>query len=77
MGSPMFSEINPTSFRESNKVVGSGTDLDTFTFEILSQQLELEKQIEKQKVALSLKTDFNLIDAFRIFDPEGVGQASH
>jgi len=33
--------------------------------------------VEKAKVDLSLKTDFNLIDAFRMFDPTGTGQASH
>lgn len=38
--------------------------------------MDLEKRLEREKVALSLKTDFNLIDAFRLFDPEGVGQAT-
>jgi hypothetical protein len=28
------------------------------------------------KIDLSLKTDFNLIDAFRMFDPDGTGKAS-
>jgi hypothetical protein len=37
------------------------------------RQLDLEKQVEKAKVDLSLKTDFNLIDAFRMFDPTGTG----
>jgi hypothetical protein len=31
--------------------------------------IDLEKDLEKQKVHLCLKSDFNLIDAFRIFDP--------
>lgn len=46
-------------------------------FSVLVRQLDLEKQVEKCKVDLSLKTDFNLIDAFRMFDPTGTGQASH
>ena len=40
---------------------------------VLMRQLDLEKQVEKAKVDLSLKTDFNLIDAFRMFDPAGTG----
>jgi len=38
--------------------------------------LDLEKDLEKQKIHLSLKCDFNLIDAFRILDPNGVGSVS-
>jgi hypothetical protein len=33
----------------------------------------LERILEKAKIDLTLRTDFNLIDAFRIFDPEGKG----
>lgn len=32
--------------------------------------------MEKAKVDLSLRTDFNLIDAFRVFDSEGRGWIS-
>jgi hypothetical protein len=38
--------------------------------------LDLEKDLEKQKVVLSQKFDFNLIDAFRILDPRGRGAIS-
>ena len=38
--------------------------------------MELERNIEKIKIQLSLKTDFNLIDAFRIFNPSGSGSAN-
>ena len=41
---------------------------ETHIFYVLQNQLELEKRIEKIKIQLSLKTDFNLIDAFRIFN---------
>ena len=37
------------------------------------RQLEIERANETQKVALSLMTDFNLIDAFRLFDSDGTG----
>ena len=46
-------------------------------FHVLLKQLALEKTVERIKVELSLKTDFNLIDAFRMFDPDGTGAASH
>jgi hypothetical protein len=35
---------------------------------LLCAQLELEKRLEKIKVDLALRTDFNLIDTFRLFD---------
>lgn len=50
--------------------------VEDIAFMALQRQLELEKNIEKSKVQLSLKTDFNLIDAFRLFDPCGTGIAS-
>jgi hypothetical protein len=43
---------------------------------IIKTQLDLQGRIERAKVALSLKTDFNLIDAFRIFDRNGLGVAT-
>jgi Ca2+-binding EF-hand superfamily protein len=46
-------------------------------FFVLVKQLDLEKVLERAKVELSLMTDFNLIDAFRMFDPDGTGAASH
>ena len=39
-------------------------------------EIELERNIEKVKIALSLKTDFNLIDAFKIFNESGSGTAT-
>lgn len=44
--------------------------------EIFRLQLDLERQLEKSKIDLTLRTDFNLIDAFRIFDCEGKGWIS-
>lgn len=40
---------------------------------LFRDQLELEKRLERLKIDLTLRTDFNLIDAFRIFDEEGKG----
>lgn len=44
--------------------------------EVFRQQLELERMLEKAKVDLTLRTDFNLIDAFRVFDTQGKGWIS-
>lgn len=33
----------------------------------------MERTLERVKVDLSLRTDFNLIDAFRVFDADGKG----
>ena len=40
---------------------------------LFRDQLELERALESAKVDLSLRTDFNLIDAFRVFDVLGKG----
>ena len=72
MTSPAFSE-------QQNILQGLGNEqmkVDDHIFYIFQSQLELEKKIEKAKIQLSLKTDFNLIDAFRIFNESGNGSAS-
>ena len=40
---------------------------------IFRDQLNLERALERSKIDLCLRTDFNLIDAFRVFDIEGKG----
>lgn len=40
---------------------------------LFRDQLELERRLERIKIDLSLRTDYNLIDAFRLFDNEGKG----
>ncbi len=44
------------------------TESEKVMVDIFRQQLELERCLEKAKIDLTLRTDFNLIDAFRIFD---------
>ena len=70
--SPAFSE-------QTAMMQGLGNEqqkTDDHIFYVFQSQLELEKKIEKAKIQLSLKTDFNLIDAFRIFNESGNGSAS-
>ena len=42
----------------------------------MQKLLELERETERVKVQLSLKPDFNLIDAFRVLNPTGQGYIS-
>lgn len=39
----------------------------------LREMCNLERELEAAKVALTLKADFNLYDAFQIFDPRRSG----
>ncbi len=34
-------------------------------------QIQMENELERIKTDLSLRTDFNLIDGFRVFDVDG------
>lgn len=58
---------NPVSLTNV-KVDRRGSDLSSQLLEVFKSQLQLEKRIERVKIDLSLRTDFNLIDTFRIFD---------
>ena len=60
---------------EYNDITSGLGSADTHIYYVFQNQLELEKNIEKIKIQLSLKTDFNLIDAFRIFNESGTGSA--
>lgn len=42
----------------------------------LKEQINIERAIERAKINLALKSDFNLLDAFRTFDPDGKGFVS-
>ena len=39
--------------------------------EILKDCVFLEREVETAKIELALRTDFNLLDAFRMFDTRG------
>ena len=40
---------------------------------MLKEIVFAEREVESAKIELALKSDFNLIDAFRMFDLKGVG----
>jgi hypothetical protein len=38
---------------------------------VLKDNIFLERELETQRIEMSLKTDFNLLDAYKIFDTKG------
>lgn len=40
---------------------------------MLKEMVFLEREVESAKIELALKSDFNLMDAFRMFDVKGLG----
>lgn len=55
------------------QTISRSRDLELAIVPVLRAQLELEKRLERIKVDLALRTDFNLIDTFRLFDVQGKG----
>jgi hypothetical protein len=43
---------------------------------MLKEIIFMERELESAKIELSLKPDFNLLDAFKIIDVESKGYAS-
>jgi Ca2+-binding EF-hand superfamily protein len=43
----------------------------------LREQISLEKELENAKISLTQRPDFNLYDAFRIFDIDSKGYVSY
>ena len=42
----------------------------------MKDNIFLERELETQRIEMSLKTDFNLLDAFKIFDTRGQGNVT-
>ncbi len=66
-----FAERNLSSSLRSNNNYVSYEEENFITF--LRDLLEIENQIEKAKIDLTYKTDFNVEDAFRNFELDGRG----
>ena len=43
---------------------------------VLKDNIFLEQELESAKIECALKPDFNLLDAFKIFDTQGSGNVS-
>lgn len=49
--------------------IGSYDRIEQAEFsKVLKDNIFLERELEGQKIQAALKTDFNLLDAFKIFD---------
>jgi Ca2+-binding EF-hand superfamily protein len=48
-------------------------EIEDETVRTLKEHLNLEKEVESAKVNLAMKPDFNLFDAFKVFDTQSVG----
>lgn len=48
-------------------------EIEDDTVRCLKDELSLEKEIENAKISLAQRSDFNLFDAFRIFDGSNCG----
>ena len=52
--------------------IGSYDRIEQSEFaKVLKDNIFLERELESQRVELSLKTDFNLLDAFKLFADDG------
>ena len=50
-------------------------ELEEFT-KVLKEIVFSEREVESAKIELALKSDFNLFDAFRMFDFKGLGEVA-
>lgn len=51
-------------------------EIEDETARVLKEHVNLEREIENAKINLSMKSDFNLFDAFKIFDLNNNGYIS-
>jgi len=62
--------------REQGTTSQKEGDLLEGLLKVLREMVYLEREVEVAKEDLALKSDFNLFDAFRLFDKEGAGTIS-
>ena len=62
--------------REQSSISQKEGDLLEGLLKVLREMVYLEREVEVAKEDLALKRDFNLFDAFRLFDKEGTGTIS-
>ncbi len=57
--------------------IGSYDRIEQAEFsKVLKDNIFCERELESAKIEMSLKSDFNLLDAFKIFDTRGQGNVS-
>ena len=65
--------FSPQSRRSAPKF--DRIELEEFT-KVLKEIVFSEREVESAKIELALKSDFNLFDAFRMFDFKGLGEVA-
>ena len=57
--------------------IGSYDRIEQSEFaKVLKDNIFLERELESARIEAALKNDFNLLDAFKIFDSRGTGNIS-
>ena len=69
----MKDNFSPQSRRAAPKL--DRIEIEEFT-KVLKEIVFSEREVESAKIELALKSDFNLFDAFRMFDFKGVGDVT-
>jgi len=61
----------------SGQTYGSYDRVEQAEFaKVLKDNIFIERELESSKIETALKPDFNLLDAFKIFDTRGIGNVS-
>ena len=50
---------------------------EDYLIELMREQCNLEREVEMTKLQLASRSDFNLFDAFNIFDDKRLGQITN
>lgn len=69
----MKDNFSPQSRRAAPKL--DRIEIEEFT-KVLKEIVFSEREVESAKIELALKSDFNLFDAFRMFDFKGAGDVT-
>lgn len=73
LGAQLF--VTPPGTKKVDRPILKVSDEDELII-ALREQCKLERELEGCKISLAEKSDFNLFDAFNIFDPSRIGQIS-
>lgn len=70
------STLSTTRSKTSKSFLSKDKDVNEQLVRFFREFINLEKEVESTKQDLALRTDFNLFDAFRLFDQKGRGLIS-
>ena len=74
LGEPQFSSISKSCILNSNRSLRLQTPFEEKELVAwLQEEIKISRDVERKKNELALKRDFNLVDAFRLFDKNDLG----